>query len=74
MGRLILTFETLFQVLSADKLLRNTLACRPTPTPAGLSTSICSISLELLDPSDRQAALNLLDSASLAPTGVHDIP
>ncbi|MBX9770348.1 MAG: DUF3343 domain-containing protein, partial [Candidatus Obscuribacterales bacterium] len=53
MPRLILTFPTMFDVLAADKLLRTKFNCRPTPTPPGLSTSICGMSLELLNPEER---------------------
>ena len=73
MPRLILTFETMFQVLSADKLLREHVACRPTPTPAGLSTSICGVSIELLDQSEEQVALQILENQSSPPKGVHHL-
>jgi hypothetical protein len=74
MSRLILTFETLFQVLAADKLLRKRdVACRPTPTPPGLSTAVCGVSLELLEQSQREDAVTKLTAENLPPTGVHDI-
>ncbi|HEY9870442.1 MAG TPA: DUF3343 domain-containing protein [Candidatus Obscuribacterales bacterium] len=73
MARLILTFNTLFQVLAADKLLRRSFACRPTPTPPGITDSICGMSLELLDLSQQDAALACLEQASLPPNGVHEL-
>jgi hypothetical protein len=72
-ARLILTFNTLFQVLAADKLLRGSFACRPTPTPPGITDSICGMSVELLDPSQKHAALACLEQASLAPSGVYEL-
>ena len=74
MTRLILTFETLFKVLAADKLLRTKVSCRPTPTPAGLSSSICGMSLELLDAAQHEVALSSLRNAGLEPSGIHEIP
>lgn len=74
MSRLILTFETLFQVLAADKALREQVSCRPTPTPPGLSTAICGVSIELLNQTQRDDALQLLGSKNLSPSGVHQLP
>lgn len=74
MSRIILTFETLFKVLAADKALREHVSCRPTPTPAGLSTAVCGVSLELLDQSQRDQALKRLADNNLAPNGLHDLP
>jgi hypothetical protein len=73
MTRLILTFENVFQVLAADKLLKGKFNCRAVPTPAGLSSSICSISLELLQPEHEEAATERLVSEKLKPLGVHKI-
>ncbi len=73
MSRLIFTFENLFQVLSADRLLRATVQCRPTPTPSGLATAICGISLELLEAGQKESAVALLASSGLAPRGVHEV-
>ena len=73
MSRLILTFPTLFQVLAADKLLRDRVKCRPTPTPQCLSSDICGLSMELLDRSQRDTALEILRSHSLPPKGEHEI-
>ena len=73
MSRLILTFETLFQVLAADRALRDKIRSRPTPTPPGLSASICGMSIELLDPDQKELALRSLSEASLKPSGVHQV-
>lgn len=73
MSRLILTFDSLFQVLAADKALRERVSCRPTPTPSGLSASICSVSLEILDRHEKNTALDILEQQHLRPRGVHEI-
>ena len=73
MTRLILTFETVFKVLSADKLLRSRLACRPTPTPPGLTSSICGIALEITNHEEKDRALRLLEEAGNRPLGVHEV-
>ena len=73
MTRLILTFETVFQVLSAEKLLKDRIKCRTVPTPSRLSSSVCGISIEILEPESRHPALDCLESHSLTPTGVHQI-
>ena len=73
MTRLILTFETVFQVLAAEKLLKNEFACcRTVPTPSGLSSSICGISIEILDESQKDLILARLESGKLKP-GLHSI-
>lgn len=74
MPRLILTFENLFQVLAAEKLLRTNHSCRTVPTPSGLSTDICGISIELLKIDDESGAIKELRGGSLAPKGVHHLP
>ncbi|MFN8659120.1 MAG: putative Se/S carrier-like protein [Candidatus Obscuribacterales bacterium] len=73
MPRLILTFETTFQVMSADQMLRDKFQIRPTPTPPGLSQSICGVSLEILNHSDRAAILEKLAGRGLIPSGVHEV-
>ncbi len=73
MSRLILTFDTLFQVLAADRALKATVKIRPTPTPPGLSAAICGMSIELLEPTEEETALQLLQSAALPPAGVHRV-
>lgn len=74
MSRFILTFETLFQVLAADKALREHVSCRPTPTPPGLTTAVCGVSVELLDPSQKETALTMLSAQGLSPSGIHELP
>jgi len=78
MARVILTFETLHKVLAADKALRadrtNSFKCRPTPTPPGLSESICGMSIELLEPARKDELLHFLQENDLAPKGVHEVP
>lgn len=75
--RTILTFSTLHQVLAAEKTLRNTEgiknSARATPTPPGLGSAICGMSLELLENEKRQAVLDSLASAGLNPAGVHEV-
>lgn len=74
--RIILTFSTLHKVLAAEKHLRQSTTkfdCRTTPTPPGLSTSICGMALEILDHEHKKAVLEMLEQHSLAPEGVHVI-
>ena len=75
--RTILTFPTLHQVLAAEKALRNTEATktsvRPTPTPPGLSSAICGMSLEILVKENQQAVLDCLAKAGLKPAGVYEV-
>jgi nicotinamide riboside kinase len=71
--RIIITFESLQQVLKAEKLLRESdnFKCRTTPTPPGLSSDICSMSIELYDPKSQDNALAHLQKHGLVPSGVH---
>jgi Protein of unknown function (DUF3343) len=55
-------------------MLRDRVSCRPTPTPQGLSTDICGVSVELLDHSQKQSALEILQANSQPPTGVYELP
>ncbi len=71
MSRLILTFESLFRVMAADRALKDRIRCRPTPTPPGLSADICGMSIELIEPAQQQQALALLEDAGLSPSGIH---
>ncbi|MBY0551555.1 MAG: DUF3343 domain-containing protein [Candidatus Obscuribacterales bacterium] len=71
MPRLIFTFETLFQVLAAEKNLRTVIKCRTVPTPSGLSTDICGIALEIFEEADKEAAATALRASSLTPKGIH---
>lgn len=77
-GRLILTFSTLHQVLAAERALRDSgddeLRCRPTPTPPGLSQSICGMAIELLVSAKRDKAVQFLEAQQLAPSGTHFLP
>ena len=77
MARLILTFETLHKVLAAEKALRadqtRSFLCRPTPTPPGLSESICGMSIEVLELERREEVLTFLQQQDLSPTGVHEL-
>ncbi len=73
MTRLILTFESVFRVLAADKLLRDQIKCRTVPTPSGLSSSICGISLELMEQEQAELALCMLKNDDINPVGVHRI-
>jgi hypothetical protein len=70
--RLVLTFESTFAVLKAEQLLSN-FKSRTCPTPPGLSHSVCSISIELLDLDKRNEALELLEQSSNKPTGVYEV-
>jgi len=71
MTRTIITFETVFQVLAADKVLREKVSCRTVPTPSGLSSSICGISIEILEPENEQLAFATLKTAGIEPKGIH---
>lgn len=71
MTRLILTYETVYQVLAADKCLKTIANCRTIPTPSGLSSSICGIAIEILEREKKDLALSALESAQLFPDGVH---
>lgn len=73
MTRSILTFETVFQVLAAEKSLAGKIPCRTVPTPAGLSSSICGMSLEILQADRADDALNLLRESSVIPVGLHTL-
>ncbi len=77
-GRLILTFATLHQVLAAERALRDSnndrLRCRPTPTPPGLSQSICGMAIELLLVEEADTAVQFLKEQQLIPSGTHFLP
>lgn len=76
-ARLIVTFPTLHQVLAAEKALRAAESAvfnvRPTPTPPGLSTSICGMSIEILEEDQQQAIIEFLRRSSIEPAGVFRI-
>lgn len=71
MIRLIITFETLFQVLAADKVLRDLVSIRPVPTPPGLGSDICGVSLEVLDLKQQSKVEQLLEERQMHPKGFH---
>ncbi|MBX9571915.1 MAG: DUF3343 domain-containing protein [Candidatus Obscuribacterales bacterium] len=73
MTRSILTFETVFQVLAAEKTLSGKIQCRTVPTPAGLSSSICGMSLEVLQTDLAEEAVRLLRDNSVPPVGLHQV-
>lgn len=77
MPRTILTFINLHQLLSAEKRLRERrdahLKLRTTPTPPGLSASICGMSLELLQPDQLPEILQYLKADKLEPEAVHEL-
>jgi Protein of unknown function (DUF3343) len=76
-SRLIITFATLHQVLAAEKALRSAkpivFKVRPTPTPPGLSTSICGMSIEILQQDQKQTIVDFLTQKSMPPSGVFEI-
>jgi len=73
--RLIFTFPTLHQVLAAERVLRESgnknLRCRPTPTPPGLSESICGMAIEIFACEQKDTAINFLINHKLEPSGCH---
>ena len=76
-ARLIVTFNTLHQVLAAEKALRAAkpvvFKIRPTPTPPGLSTSICGMSIEILEEDQRQLIIDFLSANSMQPSGIFEV-
>lgn len=76
-ARLIVTFTTLHQVLAAEKALRQAkpivFKVRPTPTPPGLSTSICGMSIEILEEDQKQLIMDFLSANSLQPSGLFKV-
>ncbi len=73
-ARLIITFATLHQVLAAEKALRSAkpvvFKIRPTPTPPGLSTSICGMSIEILEEGQKQMIVDYLSANDMSPSGI----
>lgn len=74
-ARIILTFTTLHQVLAAEKVLKTApdalFRIRPTPTPPGLSTSICGMSIEILASEQKQPIIDYLKVKDMQPSGVY---
>lgn len=76
MSRIILTFQSLHQVLAAEELLKvapQAFFYRPTPTPPGLTTSICGMAIEILEHKQKSAILQYLEDQSATPEGVHEV-
>ena len=75
--RIILTFETTHKVLAAEKALKSAkernFRFRPTPTPPGLTESVCGMALEVLSTEQKQDIIDFLDSQRIAPKGVFEI-
>lgn len=75
--RVILTFESVHQVMAAEKILRTSqepkIACRPVPTPSGLSSSICGMSIEILDTDKKKVAVDFLMASHQPPSGVFEV-
>jgi hypothetical protein len=74
-NRLILTFPTLHQVLAAERVLRESgdknLRCRATPTPPGLSESICGMAIEIFSIEQKDTAIKFLLNHRIEPSGCH---
>ncbi len=77
MSRIILTFETTHAVMAAERALKEAASkgfkFRPTPTPSGLSDSICGMSLEILSAQQKDEIVEHLKSRGRSPKGVHVI-
>ncbi|CAN5376443.1 hypothetical protein BH11CYA1_BH11CYA1_38450 [soil metagenome] len=73
--RLLLTFSTLHRVLAAERFLRESgdknFSCRPTPTPPGLSESICGMSIEVFAGDQMDSVVLFLRGKNLEPSGCH---
>ncbi|MGD9684626.1 MAG: putative Se/S carrier-like protein [Candidatus Obscuribacterales bacterium] len=77
MTRILLTYESLHQLLKAESRLKGEkqsgFHVRPTPTPAGLTDSVCGMALEILVPEQKEPILRFLQNAGLDPAGIHSI-
>lgn len=75
--RIIITFETTHNVLAAEKALKSAreknFRFRPTPTPPGLSESVCGMSLEILAHDQKQDIVDFLSHRQITPQGVFEI-
>lgn len=75
--RHIITFKNLFQVLKAERILTaeepTGFSVRPTPTPPGLGSAICGMSLEILDVSQKTEILARLERLNLTVQGIFEI-
>lgn len=63
--------------MAAEKILRSLqepkIACRPVPTPSNISSSICGMSIEILDCDKKQVAIDILMASKQPPAGVFEI-
>lgn len=75
--RIILTFETTHAVLAAEKALKaakeKSFRFRPTPTPSGLTDSVCGMSIEVLAADQKNDVVEYLINCQLPPKGVFEI-
>ncbi|MBZ0186284.1 MAG: DUF3343 domain-containing protein [Candidatus Obscuribacterales bacterium] len=75
MTRILLTYESLHQLLKAESRLQKEknagFRVRPTPTPPQLSDSVCGMALEILVLEQKEAILEFLGSSNLDPSGIH---
>jgi hypothetical protein len=75
--RHIITFKNLHQVLKAERLLKNSdgnsFEVRPTPTPQGLSSAVCGMSIEVLRSDQTDSIITFLRQSDLEPAGLHDV-
>jgi hypothetical protein len=77
MPRLLLTFRSLRQVISANQILRDSdqsFRCRVTPIPPALEHDICGMAVELLAVKDREPALKFLANSGVEVAAVHEVP
>jgi len=75
--RIIITFETTHKVLAAEKALKSAkeknFRFRPTPTPPGLTDSVCGMALEVLNKDQKEVIVDFLMSRQIAPQGVFEV-
>jgi hypothetical protein len=75
--RIIITFETTHALLAAEKAMKSAkernFRFRPTPTPPGLTESVCGMALEVLASEQKQDIIDFLSSQHILPKGVHEI-
>ncbi len=75
--RLIITFKNLHQVLKSERVLKafrgEAFDIRPTPTPPGLSTAVCGMSIEVLQLGQLENILTALRKFELEPDSVHEV-
>lgn len=75
--RIIMTFETTHKLLAAEKVLKSAperaFRFRPTPTPPGLTDSVCGMSLEILSLDQKPDIIDFLSQHQIQPKAVHEI-